>query len=180
MLETNENKHFRQINFNNKGVKMLDRVNLKQSAKDKLKGKWGTGALISLVYFLIVIALSALAQIKYMGAIFNIGTLLITPPLVLGLILTYVIFVKEGNLVLENLFSGFKQFAKSLGMYYWVGLWTFLWMLLFIVPGIIKAISYSQAYFIIADNPNVKVRDALKISILMTEGYKGEIFVMGV
>jgi uncharacterized membrane protein len=157
---------------------MLDRISFKQSAKDKLKGKWGTGALITLVYMLIVGAINGLAQIKYIGGIFGIASLFITAPLVLGLATTYIILVKTDNLVFENLFSGFKNYTKSLAMYLWTALWTLLWMLLFIVPGIIKGISYSQVFFIIAENPNVKVRDAMKISMKMTEGYKAELFVI--
>jgi uncharacterized membrane protein len=66
-----------------------------------------------------------------------------------------------------------------LGITLWYALWVILWSLLFIIPGIIKALAYSQCMYMIADNPAVKVRDALKISIKMTNGYKGAIFVMG-
>jgi uncharacterized membrane protein len=158
---------------------MLDRVSLKQSAKDKLKGKWGTGVLITFIYLLVVGSLGGLSGIKYAGAIFSIISIFITPPFALGLTMTFIIFVKTESLLLDNLFNGFKDYAKSMAIYWWMVLWTVLWMLLFIVPGIIKALSYSQALFIIADNPNVKTRDALKISIKMTDGYKGDIFVMG-
>jgi len=157
---------------------MIDRASLKQSAKDKLKGKWGTGALITLIYLVITGMFSGLGNIKDVGPIFNVASIFINAPLTLGLAITYLVFVKTDNLVFENLFSGFKMYPKSLGMYLWMILWIVLWALLLIVPGIIKAVSYSQSFFIIAENPNVKVRDAMKISMKMTEGYKGDIFVM--
>jgi len=157
---------------------MIDRASLKQSAKDKLKGKWGTGVLISLIYFLITGVFSGLGNIKDVGPIFSLASIFINAPLTIGLAITYLVCVKTDNLVFENLFSGFKIYPKSLGMYLWMILWVVLWALLFIVPGIIKAISYSQSFFIIAENPNVKVRDAMKISMKMTDGYKGDIFVM--
>jgi uncharacterized membrane protein len=157
---------------------MIDRASLKQSAKDKLKGKWGTGVLITLIFILITGMFSGLSNIKDAGAIFSIASIFINAPLTLGLAITYLVFVKTDNLVFENLFSGFKIYPKSLGMYLWMILWVVLWSLLLIVPGIIKAISYSQSFFIIAENPNVKVRDAMKISMKMTDGYKGDIFVM--
>jgi uncharacterized membrane protein len=157
---------------------MIDRASLKQSAKDKLKGKWGTGALITLIFILITGMFSGLGNIKDVGPIFNLASIFISAPMTIGLAITYLVFVITDNLVFENLFSGFKIYPKSLGMYLWMGLWVVLWSLLLIVPGIIKAISYSQSFFIIAENPNVKVRDAMKISIKMTDGYKGDIFVM--
>lgn len=157
---------------------MIDRASLKQSAKDKLKGKWGTGVLITLIYFIITGMFSGLGSIKDIGPFFNVASIFISAPLTLGLAITYLVFVKTDNLVFENLFSGFKFYPKSLGMYLWMILWVVLWALLLIVPGIIKAISYSQSFFIIAENPNVKVRDAMKISMKMTDGYKGDIFVM--
>jgi uncharacterized membrane protein len=156
---------------------MIERASLKQSAKEKLKGNWGTGVLITLVYLLITGPFSGLGHLKDIGVIFTVASLFITAPLMLGEAITYIVFVKTDNLVFENLFSGFKYYAKSLGLYLWLILWIILWFLLLIIPGIIKALAYSQAYFIIAENPSVKVRDSLKISMLMTEGYKGDIFV---
>ncbi len=57
-------------------------------------------------------------------------------------------------------------------------MWVYLWCLLLIIPGIIKSIAYSMSMYIIADNPNVGVRNALKLSMKMTKGYKMDIFVM--
>ena len=53
----------------------------------------------------------------------------------------------------------------------------FLWSLLFIIPGIVKAYAYSQVNYIIHDNPNLSTQDVRKVSDLMTKGYKGELFV---
>ena len=53
----------------------------------------------------------------------------------------------------------------------------FAWSLLLIIPGIIKAFAYSQVGYIIADFPGIKVNDAFKMSSLITNGYKLDIFV---
>lgn len=42
------------------------------------------------------------------------------------------------------------------------GIFTFLWSLLFIIPGIIAAISYSMVYFVALDNPELKAMDVIK------------------
>ncbi len=60
----------------------------------------------------------------------------------------------------------------------WRHLFTFLWMLLFIIPGTVKAYAYSMTPYILADNPNVEYGRALKLSIEMTNGHKADIFVL--
>ena len=50
--------------------------------------------------------------------------------------------------------------------------------MLFIIPGIVKAISYSQAMMIVADNPRISARDAINSSISIMEGHKKEYFIL--
>ncbi len=75
--------------------------------------------------------------------------------------------------------EAFKNYPRKLGGSLWMGLFVFLWALLFVIPGIIKGISYSMTQYILADCPNVKARDALKLSMRMMNGHKWEYFVMG-
>ena len=60
-------------------------------------------------------------------------------------------------------------------MYLFIILWSFL----FFIPGIIKAISYSLTPYLLAEYPNIQATDAIKVSMRMTNGFKSEIFVMG-
>lgn len=53
-----------------------------------------------------------------------------------------------------------------------------LCILLFCIPGIIKAYSYAMTPYILADCPNVKAKDALKLSMRIMNGHKGELFVL--
>jgi len=68
------------------------------------------------------------------------------------------------------------NFGRKLGGSLWMALWTCLWMLLFIIPGIVKAFSYSMTQYILACHPNVTATDAIKLSKRMTKGYKVELF----
>lgn len=155
---------------------MINRAELKQLAKSQLSGKWGSGVLITFVYGLICFGMIIFGLIPVIGSIIS---LIIAGPLVMGLVIAYIKFVKEGNpLEVGDLFQGFNDFGRAVGMYLWFLLWLILWYLLLFIPGIIKAISYSQCFYIIADNPNVKVKEALKISMKMTQGYKWQIFVL--
>lgn len=54
----------------------------------------------------------------------------------------------------------------------------FLWSLLLIIPGIIKAYAYRMVPYILADNPNIGVREAIALSNEMTMGHKFDMFVL--
>lgn len=60
----------------------------------------------------------------------------------------------------------------------WRALFNFLWFLLLFIPGIIKAYSYRMVPYILADNPNIGYRRALKLSMQMTSGHKFKILVL--
>ena len=67
--------------------------------------------------------------------------------------------------------------ARKIGGGLWKGLFEFLWLLLFIIPGIIKGYSYALTYYILGMCPDVKARDALKLSMRIMKGHKWELFV---
>jgi uncharacterized membrane protein len=56
--------------------------------------------------------------------------------------------------------------------YFIMSLYLFLWTLLFIIPGIIKAFAYSQTFYILADNPSLSFNEAIEASMKMMYGYK--------
>ena len=51
--------------------------------------------------------------------------------------------------------------------------------MLFIVPGIIKGLQWSFVHQIIHDNPNLDGKQARDLSKRMTDGFKGDLLVMG-
>lgn len=78
--------------------------------------------------------------------------------------------------------SLYKEGIDNYGAYLVTGVlvnvFTVLWSLLFVVPGIIKALAYSQAKYVIHDNPRLKGKEAIEISKRMTNGFKGDLFSM--
>ncbi len=78
----------------------------------------------------------------------------------------------------KDLFDGFNNFWPYLKVTLLASLFTMLWSLLFIVPGIIKAFSYSQALYIIAENPNMPAMEAIRQSERMMAGKKWDYFVL--
>ena len=54
----------------------------------------------------------------------------------------------------------------------------FLWSLLFVIPGLIKAYSYRLVPFILADDPDMKPNDAILLSRQLMNGNKWRTFVL--
>lgn len=80
----------------------------------------------------------------------------------------------------SQVFSLFRagSYLKTVGSMLWMALFQFLWFLLFVIPGIIKAYSYRMTPWILADNPAIGYRRALKLSMDLTRGHKWNIFVL--
>lgn len=74
--------------------------------------------------------------------------------------------------------EGFNRYGKYFAVGFLTNLLIGLWTLLLIVPGILKALEYSQVHYIIHDNPNLSPSQARDISRRMTDGFKSELFIM--
>ena len=77
-----------------------------------------------------------------------------------------------------DLFSQFFRFGTGFAQKFLVGLYTLLWTLLFIIPGLIKSLSYAMTPFILADNPNLTAGQAITRSRELMDGHKWELFVL--
>ena len=75
----------------------------------------------------------------------------------------------------------FPNFNKHLGRSCITGLlvyaFTFLWSLLFIIPGIVKSYSYSMTYFIMKDDETIEGTEAITKSRELMYGHKKELFL---
>lgn len=85
-----------------------------------------------------------------------------------------------GKVSLGKIFVPYKKehVMSNIGTMFLVQLYTFLWSLLFIVPGIIKSYSYCQTTFIKAENPNIPASRAIELSKIMMEGHKADLFYL--
>jgi uncharacterized membrane protein len=139
---------------------------LMRQARESLKGKWKLAVVTFAIYILIIIVLGSF---KDVGAIVS---LLISGPFVVGVSLFALSISRNKEARLEQIFEGFKKFGRALAAYLLVFLFVILWFVLLIVPGIIAALSYSQTFFILADDQTIGARDAIKRSKKMMYGYK--------
>jgi uncharacterized membrane protein len=58
------------------------------------------------------------------------------------------------------------------------GLFIFLWSMLFMIPGIVKSYSYSLAYYIKLDHPEISATQAITESRRMMDGFKFKKFCL--
>ncbi len=155
----------------------MNRAELKTAAKGQIKGKIG----ILFVITLIIGVISGLASLV-LGMIPVIGSLaasiIVTPAFALSLVRVYLNLTKGVTAQVADAFSGFDDFWAAFKVTFLVGFFTFLWSLLFIIPGIIKAISYSMSMYVLAENKGKSALDCIDASKKMTNGYKMDLFVL--
>jgi uncharacterized membrane protein len=108
--------------------------------------------------------------------LFSAIDLIIGGALFLGLAGYCMKITRGQEISIKNIFDGFKRFFSSFLLMFFSGLFTILWCLLLIIPGIIKGLGYSMAFFIMYDNPEIKPLEAIKKSLAMTKGYKWKLF----
>jgi uncharacterized membrane protein len=87
---------------------------------------------------------------------------------------------KDNDPKFEDLLLGFKDnnFARTLEAYIRMVVFTFLWSLLFIIPGIVKGIAYSQMFYLMADDKKLTAGEAQKKSMDLMNGHKMDYFVL--
>ena len=153
---------------------MFTASDFRRQAWNSLKGKWGTAALCWLIVVLITGACAALSFFVVGG----VAQLLLTGPFTLGMAGLALRVIRGFPISVEQVFEGFRDFVRALVAYLLISIFTFLWSLLFIIPGLIKAISYSMTYFILLDRPDLSANEARKLSMALMEGHKWRLFCL--
>lgn len=151
---------------------------IRHEARSFLQGHWNTLVPIWFIYFLITIGASAL----FRGEAALIGTLImwaLAGPLWMGMTRIFLRIWNKEPYELGQMFDGFKEFGRTLTAYLLILLYTLLWTLLLIVPGIIAGLGYSMTFFIMAEDPNISGSDAMRKSKEMMMGHKWDFFRLG-
>ena len=154
----------------------MDRKQLKAQAKQQLKGKLGILIAVTLIIGAITSAATFLAN--FIPGVGLVVSIIVTPAFALSTIRIYLFVVRGGIPEIKDSFSGFDDFFSAFKVTLLVGLYTFLWSLLFIIPGIVKGYSYSMAMYVLADNKGKSAKECIAESKTMTEGHKMELFVL--
>ncbi|WP_169720881.1 DUF975 family protein [Alteribacter aurantiacus] len=174
---------------------MLKIKQLKKQALSSLSGSWGKSIGILFLFFIIGGFVPTFVELALTGDVSQwlaqetaplwVETIVLLVqiallPLYFGGFVYFLTLIRQEDASFELAFTGFSKpfYFKVLGTGLLTTLFTALWTLLLIIPGIIKAIAYSQSYYIIRDHPDIKPLEAITRSREMMDGYKWKYFLM--
>lgn len=169
------------MNIRKEQYSKMNNVGIRRKAREALVSKWKV-VITTFFFYSIVINLPqvlfeqiGLTFLSMLFAVFVGGGFMI------GVARYFLNVAKCEPVNKSELFYGFtagKMYWKNVALFIYRGLFVFLWSLLLIVPGIIAAIRYSQAFYILAENPEKGIRECMNESKDMMRGYKGQYFCL--
>lgn len=169
---------------------------IRRIAREHMKGSWGlsigVAAIACLLGGLLVGTLFLPDEFTYRWNLFVSSTTRIgikygvlgLASIVLGgvLQLGYAVFLLRQHdgqdLKLEVLFSQLDRFGTGFAQAFLRSLYTFLWSLLFIIPGIVAAYRYAMTPFILAEHPELTASQAIACSKELMMGRKFDLFLL--
>ena len=83
------------------------------------------------------------------------------------------------ELQFSDLFSQFERFGTGFAQKFLRTLYTCLWALLLVIPGIVKGLSYAMTPFILEEHPEMTASEAIKASMKLMDGHKMDLFILG-
>ena len=152
----------------------------KNAALAALKGNWGPAVLLALA----MMGVSAVASATGSSAgasIFQVAvSICVLMPLTVGAYAAFrgLLHGQTENFVHNAFGVSFNNWVHNVGAMLLTTVYVFLWTLLLIIPGIIKALSYSLAPYILAENPELTANQAIELSMKMMKGHKAKLFLM--
>lgn len=160
----------------------MNRVEIKNFAKDKLSGNLGS------IWKILIIALGiSLASTCVFSILFNkmdadfldslLGILMM--PLGIGTTAFFISLIENENFEAKDLFKYYHDFVKVIGVTILMGLIVMLGYICFIIPGIILTLSYSLVPIILIKKPELGIVETLKYSREKMQGHKLDAFVLG-
>ena len=160
----------------------MNRVEIKNFAKEKLSGNLGS------IWKILIIALGiSLASTCVLSILFNkmdadfldslLGILMM--PLGIGTTAFFVSLIENTNFEAKDLFKYYHDFVKVIGVTVLMSLIVMLGYICFIIPGIILTLSYSLVPIILIKKPELGIIETLKYSREKMQGHKLDTFVLG-
>ena len=160
----------------------MNRVEIKNFAKEKLSGNLGS------IWKILIIALGiSLASTCVLSILFNkmdadfldslLGILMM--PLGIGTTAFFVSLIENTNFEAKDLFKYYHDFVKVIGVTILMSLIVMLGYICFVIPGIILTLSYSLVPIILIKKPELGIVETLKYSREKMQGHKLDTFVLG-
>ena len=188
----------------------MTRAQMKQASKDQLRGNWGWAIYLTIFAWLFNAIIMDINRQIWTGKDFTYSILrynnetliqgykpgydlskfivgLITGLVLWGVAYTILDFVETGNMETwyTGIFSAYSngRFKNSLCTLFMVNIFTALWTILFIIPGIIKGYSYAMTPYILKDKfaagqTDIGATEAITESRHLMDGHKMDLFVL--
>ena len=138
---------------------------LRAKARAKLSGNWTPAVLIVLVTLGVAFASILLLYFPYF---------FVAPVLIVGILGAFLNSVRsEEEVKISDLFNGFKNnYGKNLKTIWVMIIYTYLWSLLFFIPGVVKLYSYAMTPYLLKDEPELGANATIEKSMKMMAGNK--------
>ena len=107
-----------------------------------------------------------------------IATLIVSGAGKLGYAIFNLNLVDGKEAKVSDLFSQFHRLGEGIVMNLLMALYTLLWSLLFVIPGIIKTYSYAMTPYIMAEHPALTADEAITESRRIMDGNKMRLFCL--
>ena len=162
---------------------------LKELAKQQLTGKWGRGALLSLIYLLVGILPGQLlvSKFNFSSLLMSLLNIVLIAPVTMGLAICYLKLIREKDFNVADIFHGFNYFITVVVVYGIVDSANIINLfiiniitvnivtdrILSLVFGLLSLFLYllfSMVYYILIDNPEIGVMGALAGSRKLMHG----------
>lgn len=178
----------------------MDRLQLKNRAKESLKGHYWEFYKMFLMFVLIAFLVGLLAgTLDYVchtsyvvgeQIVFNktvpveikvfqtIGEVLLSALFTFGIISFSLKISRNEEVTYKELFSKTNLWLFFILVTLLVGIFVSLWSLLLIIPGIIAGYAYRMVYFVKLDNPDIGVLEAISKSKEIMRGHKLDLFIL--
>ena len=164
-------------------------------SRKELSGNWIKVTLGVALYFLLSVIIPLFMEsfvkigrttqyIESTGQTVNVSTLstlyqfFLTGAFMFGLCSFFIAFFRRKDINPGYIFNGFEYYTKTFLLMIVMGALIFLQLLLLIVPGIIAAYRYSQAFYIMADDPTKGPMQCIQESKFMMNGNKMKLFLL--
>lgn len=162
----------------------MDTAELKSRAKEQIRGKWGIAigtVLVANIILEVDVAYKVTSKLGVEGLSYSLDliSLLLGGVISVGLcrfLLNMATRREEARF--ETLFSGFNIYLKTLGLNILITLAVFAGTLLFIIPGIIVSLMFSQAFYILSEDPSKSITKCINESVNLMSGHKLELFYL--
>ena len=129
---------------------------------------------VALVIFIIIFSMIFLVVFLISLAL----DILIVNPLLMGTQKFFVVNLHDKAKVKHVAFAFDHNYRNVVKTLFMRDLYVFLWSLLFVIPGIVKAYEYRMVPYLLAENPSMNFNEALVLSSKMMYGQKWKTFVL--